>query len=91
MYPSLIIGLVCYLLIGAVVVAFGPIKRRLDEAVADVRDAPAGGDDSESRSVSKTQVLLFRAALSLAVVLLWGRFLVFVLEGTGADQSDINM
>jgi hypothetical protein len=86
MYLSLIMGLACYVLIGAVVVAFGPVKRRLDEAVADVRESRPTGDDAESRTASKAQILLFRIALSVAVVLLWGRFLIFVLKEHTEDK-----
>ena len=86
MSSSLIIGLVCYALIGVAVATFGPVKRRLDEAVADLREAPAIDDDSDSRSVSETKVVLFRVVLSLAVVLLWGRFLVFVLKAHMEDK-----
>lgn len=80
MYHTLIIGFVCYALIGVAVAMFGPVRRELDEAVADLREAPAIDDDSDGRSVSKTRVFLFRAVLSLAIVLLWWRFLVFVLR-----------
>jgi hypothetical protein len=86
MYTILIIGLVCYALIGFAVATFGPVKRRLDEAVADLREAPASDDDSDSRSVSETKTVLFRVVLSLAVVLLWGRFLVFVLRARTEDK-----
>lgn len=86
MYTNLIIGLACYVLIGVAVAAFGPVSRQLGEAVADLREAPAIDDDSDGRSVSKTKVLLFRVVLSLAVVLLWGRFLVFVLRAHTEDK-----
>jgi hypothetical protein len=86
MYSSLIIGLLCYVLIGVVVLTFGPVKRQIDEAIADVRETPCISDDSDGRPVSKTKVLLFRVALSLAVVLLWGRFLVFVLKAHTEDN-----
>lgn len=77
---SLIIGFVCYVLIGVGVATFGPVRRHLDEAVADLREAPASDDDSDTRSVSSTRIVLFRVVLSLAVVLFWGRFLVFALK-----------
>ena len=79
-YHSLIIGLVCYALIGVGVATFGPVRRQLDAAVADLRDAPAADDDSDDRSVSGTKVFAFRVVLSLLVILLWGRFLVFALK-----------
>jgi hypothetical protein len=85
LYDSLIIGFVCYALIGVGVATFGPVRRHLDEAVADLREAPAIDDDSDGRSVSKTKVLLFRAVLSLAIVLLWWRFLVFALRPNTAN------
>jgi len=86
-HHSLIIGFVCYALIGIGVAMFGPVKRHLDEAVADLREGSAIDDDSDDRSVSSTKVVLFRVVLSLLVVLLWGRFLVFVLKAGPEDKS----
>jgi hypothetical protein len=86
LYDSLIIGVACYALIGVGVATFGPVRRHLDEAVADLRDGPASDDDADSRSVSSTKVLLFRVVLSLAVVLFWGRFLVFALKTHPEDE-----
>jgi hypothetical protein len=85
-YHSLIIGFVCYALIGVGVAMFGPVRKLLDEAVADLREAPAIDDDSDDRSVSSTKVVLFRVVLSLLVVLLWGRFLVFALKTGPGDR-----
>jgi Flp pilus assembly pilin Flp len=79
-YHTLIIGFVCYALIGVAVAMFGPVRTALDEAVAELREAPAIDDDSDGRSVSQTKVLLFRAVLSVAIVLLWWHFLFFVLR-----------
>ena len=86
LYHSLIIGLSCYALIGAGVATFGPVKRYLNAAVADLREAPTVDDDSDSRSVSSTKVVLFRVVLSLAIVLLWGRYLVFALKSHREDK-----
>jgi hypothetical protein len=86
LYHSLIIGFVCYALIGVGVATFGPVRRHLDEAVADLREAPASDDDSDTRSVPITKILLFRVVLSLAVVLLWSRFLVFALKDQPGDS-----
>ncbi len=79
-YHSLTLAFVCYALIGVAIAALGPVRKNLDEAVADLREAPASDDDSDSDPVSSTKILLFRAVMSLAVVLLWWRFLVFVLK-----------
>jgi hypothetical protein len=79
-YHGLIIGLVCYTLVGVGVATLGPVRRQLDAAVADLRDAPATDDDSDDRSVSGAKVVAFRVVLSLLIVLLWGRFLVFALK-----------
>jgi hypothetical protein len=84
-YQSLIIGLLCYALIGVGVATFGPVRRSLNAAVADLRVAP-DDDDSDTRPASSTTVLLFRVVLSLAIVLLWGRYLVFALKSHREDK-----
>ena len=79
-YDTFIIGLVCYALIGIATVLIGPVRRELDEAVADLRRAPSLEEGSDGSPVSETKALLFRAVLSVAIVLLWWRFLVFALR-----------
>ena len=80
-YKASIWVFACYILIGIAVAAIGPVKRLLDEAIADLREAPAADDDSDTRTVSPRRVLLFRAVMWLAIVLLWGRFFVFATKG----------
>jgi hypothetical protein len=78
-YKASICVFACYILIGIAVAAIGPVKRLLDEAIADLREAPAADDDSDTRTVSPRKVLLFRAVMSLAIILIWGRFLVLAM------------
>lgn len=79
----MLIVLALYFLIGIVLLAVGPFRRMVSEAVEDARRSPlanAIAGRPEVPEVSETKLLLFRTILSFGIVLLWPVFLPSVLR-----------